>query len=171
MNRRTALAGLSVGLAGCLGRGADGTQPETITHSNVTPSTVSPPSNGEANGLTAKLVVVDGKMPAPDESVSATTNCETKTTELTGWLRPPTGCHEMVLRSLEYNQTEDRATIVLSSKWGDSRSPNEVDCGGVTFKYKITLISETAIPEAIRVVYQTPDGEQANAFDLQIETC
>ncbi len=110
-------------------------------------------------------------MPAPDESVSATTNCDTKTTELTGWFRPPIGCHEMVLRSLEYNQTEDRATIVLSSKWGDSRSPDEVDCGGATFKYKITLSSETAFLGAIRVVYQTPDGEQANAFDLQTDPC
>ncbi len=171
MNRRTVLTGLSVGLAGCLGRGADGTQPETTTHSNVTPSTVSPPSNEEVDGLTAKLVVVDGQMPAPDESVSATTNCKTKTTELTGWFRPPTGCHEMVLKSFEFNQTEDRATIVLSSKWGSSRSPDEVDCGGVTFKYKLTLTSETAIPETIQVVYQTPDGEQAIAFELQTETC
>lgn len=179
MNRRTVLAGLSAGLTGCLGRGADrpqpgeadGTEPETATHSNVTPSTVSPPSNGETNGLTAKLVVVDGQMPAPDESVSVTTNCETKTAELIGWFRPPTGCHEMVLRSLEYNQTEDRATIVLSSKWGNSRSPNEVDCGGATFKYNITLTSATAILEAIQIVYQSPDGEQTNAFDLQTETC
>ena len=171
MIRRTVLSGLSVGLAGCLGRGADGTHSEATTHANETPATVSSPSNGKSNGITAKLVVVDGQMPAPDESVSATTNCDTKTTELTGWFRPPTGCHEMVLKSFEYNQTEDRATIVLSSKWGESRPPDEVDCGGVTFKYKLTLTSETAIPETIRVVYRTPEGEQANAFDLQTETC
>lgn len=171
MNRRTVLTGLSVGLVGCLGRGADGTQPERSTHTNETPATVSPPSNGKSNGITAKLVVVDGQMPAPGESVSATTNCDTKTTVLTGWFRPPTGCHEMVLKSFEYNPTEDKGTIVLSSKWGESRSPEEVDCGGVTFKYKIALTSETAMPGAIRVVYQTPDGEQANAFRLQTDPC
>lgn len=110
-------------------------------------------------------------MPAPDESVDGVFDCEKSTVVLTGWFRPPSGCHRLVFESFETHPDTNEATIRLTSRWASERPQSEVNCGGVTYKYQAELVFDRTVPETMRVEYESPDGNVVNSFEVHDDSC
>ena len=183
MKRRTLIGSLPIGLlslSGCLGNPIYNTQANTAqTNDNRTTkntettnsTTNSSPTQKQIKEFTADFKVLKGKWPAPEETVSADFNCEKLTATIIGWSTRLSGCHDLVFKSLDYNEKEDTINIVLTSKWGARKPPKEVDCGGSTYKYQVIFKSEKSFPKTIIIVYQSPEGEVTNTFKMSSDRC
>lgn len=173
MQRRTLLGCALAGLAplnGCTGSGLGrSTQSPTTRHNDDDATTTATPFETRADGVDVTLEILDRQMPAPDESVAGSFDCEASTAVLTGWIRPPTGCHELVVGSFDHHPDSNESEVVLAS-----RSEKEDDgrtCEGVKVKYRLTLAYEREVPDVIRVRYASPEDDAESSFEVRNGSC
>ncbi|WP_266079393.1 hypothetical protein [Haladaptatus caseinilyticus] len=171
MRRRTLLGGLLAGtgaLSGCLGRSIGAskkTQPPRNDASTTKPTT---PFETEVNDTHVTLEILDRQMPAPDESVNGEFDCDASRVVITGWLRPPNGCHELVFESLERHTEPDEAPVALTT---ESNESDDTTCEGIEYKYQLTLAFENDLPDVIRVQYESLKDDSVDSFEVQNESC
>lgn len=168
---------LATALAGCIGAAS------SLGQQNTTPTQ----SRNQSLSLSAEIIEVRskydeprGERPTPPggdkgnprQAVTATFDCDNKTALLDGWLFT-SSCRTIVVRSLSYNGSHDRATLVLFPKWNSSRPPEEVDCLGAKYNYQIRLTAQNTLPGKVRVVYEWPEGtaKEPAQFAITSDDC
>ena len=175
MNRRTVLLSLPSGLlAGCVSDSPSTGQqngPDTSAHT-------------QSEAFSAKIVDVrydkphESESPTPprgddgnyQQTVSATFDCTTDGAMLEGWLFT-SSCRTVSIDSLSYDEDTDRVTLVLYPKWDDPEPPEEVDCAGAKYYYRIRLEAKETLPAEIRTVYQSPDKQNTLEITMANNDC
>jgi hypothetical protein len=171
MNRRTVLAGVCVGLTGCLGQNlGQATLPQTTPseHSTTTSAT---PFTTQVENTHMTFEIVDYQMPAPDGVVSQDFNCEASTVTLNGWLRPPNGCHHIQFDSYKYTAETATATINFESQTDPNESTDGTTCEGIKVKYRIVLEVDGELPQTIQIKYRPSDSKYEQTFTTTHHSC
>ena len=150
----TALAAVSVGIAGCLGR----TPPTPASSSTTTGDSES--TTLRSDGITATFRVGNGQQPT-DDTASAT---QDDGVVVTGTM-DPTGCNRPALDAVLYNDTDAviRLVIGVTNPYPD----REVECGNASYKYTCRCVVNRGTPDAVEVIYNYA-GRENPAFPIRL---
>lgn len=99
------------------------------------------------------------------QTVTATSNCGSNTAMLEGWLFT-SSCRTVTIKSLSYDDGNDQVTLVLYPVWDNPAPPEDVDCAGAKYHYRIQLTAQSTRLGEIRVVYQWPDKKNPSRFAI-----
>ncbi len=170
MHRRTVIAGVCVGLTGCLGSNFGQVTQSQITNKHS--STTSPtPFTTQVENTHVTFEIITYRLPAPDGFVNQDFNCEASTVTLIGWLRPPNGCHHIRFESYEYTTETATATITLGSQIDPNESTDGTTCEGIKVKYRIVLEIDGTLPESVHVKFQPSDSRYEQTFETGSHSC
>lgn len=167
MQRRVFLGSLLAGLgmvSGCIGGNPLQGNSQTTTQNDTTTPNGTAPFETTVGNTQVTLEILDREWPAPEESVEGKFDCEAATVTLTGWYRPPTGCHELAFDSLE----RDGRTVEVTLTSKSQKTTDETTCEGVSYNYRVELNATATLPDKIRVVYTYPRREDEKSFDIQV---
>lgn len=164
MNRRRVLASVPIGMLvpGCV---------ENIASlgATATPTAVTQRGTGQFT-VTVVSVRQHHRTATPRPTVSGSFDCTAKTATIDGWLST-SSCRTVAIREVRDDGTADRLTVELFDRWDQTVEPEEVDCAGVTYNYRLRVKAREGLPGELRIVHRSHREEPPERFTVTNDDC
>ena len=115
------------------------------------------------------LEVVDRQWPVPEEAIGGEFDCGELTAIITGWTRPPSACHRLIVESVLCSEGSDEVSIVLGSR--QRRTKANATCEGVAYKFKLALRFEDELPKTVVLRYDSPENGSEKVSPIRNNSC